>query len=433
MKKLVGLLLLSTGLLTGCGEEKQDVVNLSYVDAHWTVSKYSLEQPVVLESAGETLAACTGDLTTELKGDLTVFDTVVASRHPMTDTGWEYGFKAVTYIQGDENYAMCRDMASPHYSVEMVDAFPEFVDLTAGHSIRHYPSVRPADEAARLAVQNADELTEAGNEIEPFPDTVMAFSPAIHGEIELTVGDRPSQFPLFAFEPMMADVEDVKLAIGYDSRDAKPYVLLLLADLYVSVSPLHTINDPTKEEPTYDDLVVKRLPLDTELVPNKTYPLYEFSYTRDGEAVTETASITYRAAKLLSTDERKTLETHPNEEYMPIVTGPLVYLHQEPFDNESTVSYPAVLRAAGNEMDDLIQAIDSAEPTKRVGDQGDYPLLTIVDGLKGQEFKVTYKQRSKKLDIYVTDQSTEETYKLTSEGAETFLSYFPDLKKKPKN
>lgn len=430
MKKLVSVLALSASLLAGCGGEKPDVVNLSYVDDHWTVNKFIDDQPEALESVEEALEACTGDLTTELKGDLVVFDTVIANRHPMTDTSWEYGFKAVTYVQGDESYALCRDMASSHVSVEILDSLPSFVDLTTGHPIQHHPSVRPADEAARLAIQDAEELKEFENEVEPFLDTVMAFSPALNGEIELTVGDRPSQFPLFMFEPIMAGTEDVKLAIGYDSRDAKPYVLLLIADRYVSVNPLHTINDPIRSEPMYDNLIVKRLPLNTELVPDKAYPLYEFNYTHDGETVTEIATITYRTSELLSTEERKRLEIEPEKEYMPFVPGPLVYLHQKPFNNDSTLTYPVVLRAAGNEMDDLIQAIDSAEPTKRLGDQGDYPFLTIIDGLKGQEFEVTYKQRSKKLDIYVTDRSTEETYKLTSEGSETFLSYFPDLKTK---
>ncbi|WP_162785220.1 hypothetical protein, partial [Bacillus sp. P14.5] len=65
-------------------------MNLSYVDAHWTVNKYAKEKLISLHSADETLQACTGDLTTELKGDLTVFDTIVANRYPMTDTGEEY-------------------------------------------------------------------------------------------------------------------------------------------------------------------------------------------------------------------------------------------------------------------------------------------------------------------------------------------------------
>lgn len=430
MKKLVGMLMLSTGLLAGCGEEKQDVVNLSYIDTHWTVSTYAHEQPKIIESVSETLQACTGDLTTELEGDLTVFDTVLANRHPMTDTGEEYAFKSVTYIKGDHDYALCRDMVSNRFQVEVIKSFPNFVDLSAGSVINRRPHVRPADVAAEATLRDAEELNEPENAVVPFFDTLVSISPAFDGEIELTVGDRPNQFPLFTFDPTMAHMEEAKVGIGYHPGEKKPYILMMVAELYVSISPLDLVLDPTEEVPQYHDLSVERHPLDAELVPDQPYPLYDFSYSRDGETVTETVTITYRASELLSTAERKALESNPEDQFMPIETKPLVYLHQQPFNTESTLSYPYLLRASGIEMDDLIQAIDDAEPTNRSGDAGEYPFLTIVEGLKGQEFDVTYKQRSKKLDIYVTDRSTDETYKLTSEGAETFLSYFPDLKKK---
>lgn len=430
MKKLVGLLVLSTGLLSGCGEDKEDVVNLSYVDAHWTVSKYANEELILLQSADETLQACTGELTTDLKGDLTVLDTIVANRYPMTDTGEEYSFKAVSYIKGDANYAICRDMASNRFSAALIESFPDDVDEATGKSIGRYPVVRPADDSAKTALRDAEELKESGNPIEPFLDTLVAFSPALYGEMELEVEGLPSPYPLFSFDPSMANMKDIKVAIGYDPITEKPHLLFMFADLYFSVTPLEAMIDPTMEGLTYEALTVKRLPLDTELVPDQTYPLYEFSYTRDGKVINETMTVTYRTSELLSTADRKQLETQPDEDYMPLVVGPLVYLHQQPFNPESPLSYPVLLKAAGNEMNDLVQAIDAAEPTKRSGEEGDYKYLTIVDGHKGQEFEVTYKQRSKKMDIYVTDRSTDETYKLTSEGAETFLSYFPDLKKK---
>ncbi|WP_215190061.1 hypothetical protein [Exiguobacterium sp. s6] len=430
MKKLASALVLSMGLLASCGGEKPDVVNLSYVDAHWTVNKYSLEQPEALESVDETLQACTGDLTTELKGDLTVYDTVIANRHQMTDTGDEYAYKSVTYIKGDEHYALCRDMLSERFQAEVIESFPPFVDTQNGKRIQRNPFIEPADETTQAEFLDTDGLLEPNNAVEPFPDTIVTFIPAFHGEVELTIGDRPVAFPVLMFDPMMAHIDEVKIAIGYHPDEKKPYVLLMLADLYFTMSPLDEIIDPVKGEQSYEELTVKRLPLRSELLPDKSYPLYEFNYTRDGKAVTEIATITYRASELLTISEQKALKDNPDEQYMPSVSGPLIYLHQQPFNHESTLTYPTILRAVGNEMDDLIQAIDSAEPTKRTGDQGNYPYLTIVDGLKGQEFEVTYKQRSKKLDIYVTDRSTKETYKLTSEGAETFLSYFPDLKTK---
>ncbi|WP_370149153.1 hypothetical protein [Exiguobacterium profundum] len=77
---------------------------------------------------------------------------------------------------------------------------------------------------------------------------------------------------------------------------------------------------------------------------------------------------------------------------------------------------------------DLIDAIDEAEAVKREGEIEEYSLLTIIDGWVGQEFQLSFQRRSNKVDVYLTDPKRKQTFKLSSTGAETFFSYFPDLK-----
>ncbi|RHB52049.1 hypothetical protein [Exiguobacterium sp. AM39-5BH] len=429
MKKLVGLFVLPMGLLAACGDEKQSVVNLSYIDAHWNVSKYSLEQPEVLESVSETLRACTGDLTTELKGDLIVFDTVVASRPPFTNAGDDYMYKTVTYVQGDELYAICRDMTSLGLKAEVVSSFPE--EFMSGNPVDHVPAVLPIKESDRESFLQADIWNEHQYELEAYPDSLFSFSHAISGELEIAIEGRPSLFPLISFEPATATMGDIQMMLGFSQEESLPYVLMRHNEGYFSNGPLEVTFDATEKAPRYDSLNVKRLPLEEDIfVSGESYPIYEFTYIKDGESITETVTLTYREEALISEEERDLPENLPAMQFPDQTGRPFVYLHKKPFSREKILSYPDVIKAAGTDMDELIEAIKAAGPVDRRGDMGDYHLLTILDGLQGQEFEVTYKQRSKKLDVYVTDRVTEETYKLTSEGAETFLSYFPDLKKK---
>jgi hypothetical protein len=148
---------------------------------------------------------------------------------------------------------------------------------------------------------------------------------------------------------------------------------------------------------------------------------------KNGKRVKEEVSLTYTKGEFATNESIKDsteagLIAHPS-----VPRGPFFFLHKSPLDEATTLDYPDTLRAAGIDMSDLMNAFKEAEPVNRAGEVGDYPLLTIIDGWKGQEFQLSFQKRSKKVDVYVTDETRNQTFKLSSAGAETFFSYFPDL------
>lgn len=80
---------------------------------------------------------------------------------------------------------------------------------------------------------------------------------------------------------------------------------------------------------------------------------------------------------------------------------------------------------SGEAYDRLVEAIETARPSTKSGETEDYKYLTLLRGNLGQQFEVSYQQRSKKVDVYVKDVKTGEVFKLSSVGAETFQELYP--------
>ncbi|TCI24400.1 hypothetical protein EVJ30_12160 [Exiguobacterium sp. SH5S13] len=433
MKQSVKWMLLSAVLLSGCGKDETSALKLDYIDHHWTVNKYSLEAEPVTD-IDETLAACTGDLTTSLDGELTVFDTVVASRPPLTNSGEDYMFKSVTYVKGDKSYAICRDMVSHRLQAEVIPSFPEEISASTGTSIGRAPAVLQTKASDGAMFLQSEVKSGYDHELELFPDSLFSFSQALYGEMEIAVEGWPTLFPINTFEPATSSMGDVQMMMAFSPEEKLPYVLMGHQNGSFSSQPIEVTFDATEAAPRYESLKIERIPLTEQVLESgKSYPIFTFTYMKDGAPITDTVTITYREETFITEEERDLQQEHTDMQSMWQSDEPFVYLHKKPFSHEQPLAYPDVLKAAGTDMTDLIDTIDAAESVNRSGDAGEYHQLTILDGLKGQEFEVTYKQRSKKIDIFLTDKLTGETYKLTSEGAETFLSYFPDLKKTPKN
>ena len=84
--------------------------------------------------------------------------------------------------------------------------------------------------------------------------------------------------------------------------------------------------------------------------------------------------------------------------------------------------------ATKEEAKELFDIVNEADPVDRRGEDSEYRYLTLTDGWKGQVFEISYQKRSKKVDIYLTDPLRDQTFKLSSEGAESFLDIFPRLR-----
>ena len=428
MKPKLIVIALSMLVLSGCGDERDSALKLDYIDEHWIVGHYSLNQKATAD-VGTVLEACTGDLTTTLEGELTVHDTIVVSRPPFTNAGDDFMYKAVTYVEGDQLYAVCRDMVSPNLQAEVVPSFPE--QVVTSQPVDRAPVVLPVSESAKKAFLEADVLQDHPFKLEPFGDAVFAFSQALYGEIEIAIDGWPPLFPLHMFEPASAGIGDIQMMLASSETESLPYILMRYGDGSVSSQPLEVTFDAEMAAPRFESLEIERLPIDTgALMPDVSNPVFALHYEKDGKSETSEMTFTYREGTFSTEEDRDLRQQFADEQLGNQSASPSVYVHKRPFNFDETLGYPDVLKAAGTDFNELIEAIELAEPVKRNGETGEYTRLTIVDGLKGQQFAISFKQRSKKRDVYITDLLSEQTYKLTSGGAETFFSYFPDLKQK---
>ncbi len=422
-------MLVGASLLSACGTSDIEVIQLDYIEDQWNVESYSKEGEIVpIHETKEVLAACEGERTTELKGDVTVYQTVIAGREELVSSLNPYMMKVVTYLEGDERYVVCRESYTNQLMAETVDAFPSFVGTSEGIRVPRLPSVDQTPSSLKDKLAEADVLDFDGKQITLFPHTLLEVTPALYGNLEIELDGKVIRHPIAQFEPIGIEMPNQQIAIGYDKKSFRPYILYSYDGHYFMPHPIEFVGlkDPeSKENTVFSELSIQSIAESHELNEKESIPLYEFTYIKKGQQVTETMSARFVPGTLLKEDEEP---TPMFEDWMPAFEeGLRVIAHRETFDGK-TLSHPDFLEATKKESKEVVKILEEAESVNRSGESLDFRYLTLIDGLKGQEFEISYTQRSKKVDIYLTDPLRDQTFKLSSEGAEAFLDIFPRMR-----
>ena len=426
MRRLtIGLLGLSL-CLGACGKEDVDVIDLGYIDRHWSVTQYpSGEQ--VRTATKDTLTACTGKRVKTIEEDIEVYDTLIAGRDLFIADD-QYPSKSVTYAKGKERYAICHDYDESGYVVEQVEAFPNYVNEDNATVVPVVPTIQ----SAKLDVP-ATRQSDYGGTLRVSDTDGYTLGPALLGELAVVIrseseeGTSDYHIPIHEFNVTGESVDPTQLMLYQDDTRNEPTLVHSFKNEAATELPLITLGN-LDAPVTYDDVDVTSHALDSKLVPNELYPLYSISY-RVGEKVEKRdLFVRYVDPTFIQDGVDATLTNETGE---PLFNrGPLIYLHDRPLDGEHELPFPKVVRAYGTDYEPLLEAIEAAEVVDRRGEEELYRYLTIMDGWQAQEFEVTFKQRSKKRDIFLTDPKRDVTFKLTSKGAETFVEFFPLLKAK---
>ncbi|WDH77294.1 hypothetical protein PTI97_07185 [Exiguobacterium marinum] len=432
MKRIVFILCM-VGLLVGCGTRETDVVQLDYMPEHWVVRDlYSGRMDAKSETwASHILGACTGEPITQIEGDVTVFNSYALNRKVMISDYDQNNYKLVTFLKGKQNYTICYDGDYSKMKLGKIDDLPDFLDLTSGVEVPHVPLIKVGTKEEEKVAEQSDPSEYLGMPINLFEETMVHVTTPLNGTIGLTIGEQQGLFPISFIEPYNAQMGTAKIALGYNDKLKQAYFYFEATNGATSIQPFVVWDeDEFGHEPIqFEGLQVERVLQTDTLDPGVKTPLYTFSYMKNGKRVKADVSLTYTKGEFATKetiDEDITANIIANPS---VPRGPFFFLHKTPLDGAATLEYPDTLRAVGIDMSDLMNAFEEAEPVDRAGEVGDYPLLTIIEGWKGQEFQLSFKKRSKKVDVYVTDETRDQTFKLTSAGAETFFSYFPDLKK----
>lgn len=416
-------------LLSACGASEEEVIQMDYIEDQWSVESYTEEGKVIqIHETREVLEACDGKRTTKLKGDVSVYQTVIAGRTELVSALTPYSMKVVTYLEGDERYVVCRESDTNQLMAETIDSFPSFVDTTKGIRLPRLPSIDLTAPQIQDRLMDADGLAMDGNPITPFPHTLLEVTPSLYGELEIELDGNVFRYPIAQFEPMGIEMTNQHIAIGYDKKTFRPYILYSFDGQFFMPRAFEfaELEDPElKENTVYPELRIETIAESRELNERESVPLYAFSYFKQGERVKEKMTVRYVPGTLLKDGE----DPAPMfDDWVPMEeVGLRVVLHRKPYDGK-TMSYEDFMESSKEEAEEVFNILEGAEPVDRTGESAEFHYLTLTDGWKGQEFEISYKKRSKKIDIYLTDRLRNQTFKLSSEGAEAFLDVFPRMR-----
>lgn len=421
MKRIL-IFICCIGLMTGCDDEQMDVVKLDYISEHWNVKDLQSGHMDAksVKWTPDLLDTCSGNAISRIEEDVTVYRSYELNRK------FDDAHTIVMYMEGNQPYAVCYDSASEQIRAEEIDEFPYFVHTEEGTDILSTPTIRTGTHEELKQMEQKDQGHYYPMPVRLLEGTMIHVTPSLYGQIDLTIGERQGLFPLSHLEPFNAQTEEVAIALGYDEQSKEAYFYYEKEDGLTTILPLVVWNEKEHKHMSiqFEGLQVEQVLREDILKPGVKTPLYTFSFIEDGKRVNEEISLTYLNGEFSTNDAvRNASESNPAGE-----TDPFVFVHEKPLNGAIDIQYPDVLRAEGEDISDLMAVIKDATPVKRAGDVTDYSRLSIVDGWGGQEFQLSFKERSQKIDVYLTDPLRDQTFKLSSKGAERFFDLFPEVK-----
>ncbi|ERG66847.1 hypothetical protein M467_06085 [Exiguobacterium chiriqhucha RW-2] len=414
MKKRALMSLSLLWLTAGCSEDV-DVVRYGHIEEHWQAERVTLNSQEPVVDAETILNQCEDkERLTELDGEtFSILGMAYATRAPlMNDDYYGYSFNEVTYVEGDTIYALCKsdrmDGMEGYRAVELAER-PAYLKDEVGTEISFLPTVHIATANERAALHKPDAFYDNGQDMEPYPVTLMRISPGFSGTVEIGIEEGGYFNPFFHFLPNLRP-SDVFIALGRDKATNMPHLLQSYGGDKARYSS--SILQDADLLNGADSLTFRRIHNGGTMEPMTPYPLYDLTIDVDGQNVTKTVSMRYRTSPLL---------TDPAD----LDEIAVAYLHQYPYHREVPLPYPDAVNVSGKAYDRLVEALETARPSTKSGDTNDYKYLTLLHGNLGQQFDVSYQQRSKKVDVFVKDVKSGEVFKLSSAGAETFQELFP--------
>ncbi|WP_214823763.1 hypothetical protein [Exiguobacterium algae] len=423
MKRFALACLTVTTLLGACGNEEIDVVDLKYIPSHWEL--FGVDQSDQ-ESVEGILNACVGERAVEIKDDFKVYGTVTATKLPFAANDVSMKERTISYIESDEKYVVCRDRSDVRYVADKVDHFPEFIESNERLELSWLPSIEMPTEEELEELRSAPAFTEDEIGFMWVEQSLLNIKLPAYGFLELKLGERQLTYQLPLFEPVYGAGNEIDLTVGIHGKTNRAFVFHTFGNASSYIGNPIEFYDREDNEPTrFNRLQIKRVASPETLDPGVATPLYEFTYDQAGERVTEVFTMTFHEGEFKA--EGTEMSGFIQSEHMAINES-MIYVHKDRYEAGGKIAYPNVLQPDADEVEALWKAIESAEPVERSGDETTYRYVTLTDGYKDQQFELSFKQRSKKLDIYLTDPEHEQTYKLSSEGAEKFIAAFPKVK-----
>lgn len=354
--------------------------------------------------AVHTICDRTGALET-LPGTALVFDGTYRS-YPRFAYGDEYVFNSMTLFRDDKDlYAYCQNEAGSYAKRLKTDPFPNDASTPVPQPSRPKTVAVPqAKQTSITKLMNEDALSSA-----PFePQFIGIESPLFSSlAIQVQTDDRVTTYS----RPYDPSFHAASLSLHVTESETG------IAPMFVETSDTNASYWPLDDGPAVVPELVKTHPLPDELEMGKHYPLWDLSYDTDGKSVRQSISIIYEPPRLMTPSE---VETTSDENADVTTIG---YFHKTPLFGKAELIYIDTVQTTTTDGAKLKQMLQRAKPVDRAGEPADYPLFTLVEGVKSQVFDVTLHERSNKTDVYVTTDGKH--FKLSSEDSAAWIALSP--------
>ncbi|WP_396128019.1 hypothetical protein [Exiguobacterium mexicanum] len=360
-------------MTAGCSEDA-DVIRYDHIEEHWQAERVTINSQEPVVNAEAILNQCEdGELLSELDGEtFSILGMAGATRAPfITDDYDGYSFSEVTYVEGDAVYALCQSEQMDGVRAVVLKERPSYLKDEVGTEISFLPTVHVATANERAALHKPDAFYENGQDIEPYPVTLMRISPGFSGTVEVGIGEGGRFNPYFDFSPNLTPF-DLFIALGRDTETNMPYLLMSYGGDGARYSA--SILQDTDLLNGADSLTFRRVHNGGTMEPMTPYPLYDLTIDVDGQKMTKTVSMRYRSNALLT-------DTANSNEIA------VAYLHKYPYHREVPLPYPDAVSVSGEANERLVEALETASPSTKSGETKDYKHLTLLRGNLGNSSK----------------------------------------------
>lgn len=351
-------------------------------------------------------------------GDRRLIGTVTLTQ-PLTETVSNEAFPSATFFEiENQSYVQCR--ADSLVYVKEIDTLPDSliryrdqaVSLSALSNLR----IAQPHEQLHFTEEMAKPVgNKPYSKREGFDQTLVHVTIPFNGSFEFTFESSDTLETLTL--PIVNVSRQPFLSIGFGTevkQNTKQYGL--------HFSPDQTLYEDVlrPKDASFDRMLGARQAssLPTTLIPNERYPLFTFSFMRDGKPHKQVVSITYREETLLQGDPLKSKMRQQFGQRRHVVMHELALLGTESKDE------PFLRHADPSSVTFIFQAIERAKSVSEAGTPASMPYVTVFEGICAQTFDVSYKGN----DIILTNATSGSHFKLLRADAKRWHELFNEQK-----
>lgn len=349
-------------------------------------------------------------------GDRRLLGTVTLTQ-PLTTTTSIQAFPNATFFEVENQpYVQCQ--AGTINYIKKVASVPDSLNAVRDSSVTYPSTSKLRNAQPHERIQFLKEMDKpVGNE--PYPlrtaleQTLVHVTMPFNGSYEFTFESKHTTETVAIPIDLSSRQPFLSIGLGIESSEGEQRY-----GIYTSSNQERYHDVVRPEEPTFDRFLGARQfdTLPATLEPNERYPLFSFSFIRDGKAHKQVVSITYKEHTLLRGDKLK------NEMRQQFAHRRHVVLHELALIGTEAKDEPFLRHATAEDTHFVFNAIKRAKSVSKAGTPAPTPYLTVFEGICAQTFDVSYEED----DVFLTNTKTGSHFELLRDDAKRWHARFSE-------